>query len=111
MENYQGNAVLNYTDYEIPYTRSIEHKHFEFGRQEKTVVTREYPDTWVRGKEPYYPVNDPKNNEIFAKYQKKALEEKNVLFGGRLGLYRYMDMDQVIEEALALAESETTYEN
>ena len=111
MENYQGNAVVNYTDYEIPYTRSIEHKHFEFGRQEKTVVTREYPDTWVRGKEPYYPVNDPKNNEIFARYQKKALEEKNVLFGGRLGLYRYMDMDQVIEEALALAESETTYEN
>lgn len=111
MENYQGNAVVNYTDYEVPYTRIIEHKHFEFGHQKKTVITREYPDSWERGKEPYYPVNDPKNTELFAKYEERALKEKNVLFGGRLGMYRYMDMDQVIEEALALAESETTYEN
>ena len=110
MGNYQGNAVVNYTDYEVPYTRIIEHKHFEFGTQPKTVITREYPAAWEKGKEPYYPVNDPKNSELFDKYERRALEEKNVLFGGRLGMYRYMDMDQVIEEALALAETELTYE-
>ena len=110
MGNYQGNAVVNYTDYEVPYTRIIEHKHFEFGTQPKTVITREYPAAWEKGKEPYYPVNDPKNNELFDKYERRALEEKNVIFGGRLGMYRYMDMDQVIEEALSLAETELTYE-
>ena len=110
MGNYQGNAVVNYTDYEVPYTRIIEHKHFEFGTQPKTVITREYPAAWEKGKEPYYPVNDLKNSELFDKYERRALEEKNVIFGGRLGMYRYMDMDQVIEEALSLAETELTYE-
>ena len=110
MGNYQGNAVVNYTDYEVPYTRIIEHKHFEFGTQPKTVITREYPAAWEKGKEPYYPINDPKNDELFDKYERLALEEKNVLFGGRLGMYRYMDMDKVIEEALNMAETELTYE-
>ena len=110
MGNYQGNAVVNYTDYEVPYTRIIEHKHFEFGTQPKTVITREYPAAWEKGKEPYYPINDPKNDELFDKYERRALEEKNVLFGGRLGMYRYMDMDKVIEEALSMAETELTYE-
>ena len=109
-DNYQGVAVVNYTDRETPYTRVIEHKHFEFGTQPKTVITREYPAAWEKGKEPYYPVNDPKNSELFDKYERRALEEKNVIFGGRLGMYRYMDMDQVIEEALSLAETELTYE-
>ena len=109
-DNYQGVAVVNYTDRETPYTRVIEHKHFEFGTQSKTVITREYPAAWEKGKEPYYPVNDPKNSELFDKYERRALEEKNVIFGGRLGMYRYMDMDQVIEEALSLAETELTYE-
>ena len=110
MENYQGNAVVNYTEREVPYTRIIEHKHFEFGTQPKTVITREYPAAWEKGKEPYYPINDPKNDELFDKYERRALEEKNVLFGGRLGMYRYMDMDKVIEEALNMAETELTYE-
>ena len=110
MGNYQGNAVVNYTDYQVPYTRIIEHKHFEFGTQPKTVITREYPAAWEKGKEPYYPINDMKNSELFDKYERRALEEKNVIFGGRLGMYRYMDMDQVIEEALSLAETELTYE-
>ena len=109
-ENHQGNAVVNYTEREIPYTRIIEHKHFEFGTQPKTVITREYPAAWEKGKEPYYPINDPKNDELFDKYERRALEEKNVLFGGRLGMYRYMDMDKVIEEALSMAETELTYE-
>ena len=108
--NYQGNAVINYTYQDVPYTRIIEHKHFEFGTQPKTVITREYPAAWEKGKEPYYPINDPKNDELFDKYERRALEEKNVLFGGRLGMYRYMDMDKVIEEALNMAETELTYE-
>lgn len=107
--NYQGNAVVNYTDYETPYTRIIEHKHFEFGTQPKTVITREYPSKWEKGAEPYYPVNDSRNTEIFNKYEKLALDEPNVLFGGRLGMYRYMDMDKVIEAALAMAEQELQY--
>lgn len=110
MGNFQGNAVVNYTDYEVPYTRIIEHKHFEFGTQEKTVITREYPARWVRGEEPYYPVNDPANNELFEKYERLALAENHVLFGGRLGMYRYMNMDEVIEEALNLAQNELGYE-
>ena len=108
--NFQGNAAVNYTDRETPWTRIIEHKHFEFGTQPKTVITREYPAAWEKGKEPYYPINDPKNDELFDKYERRALEEKNVLFGGRLGMYRYMDMDKVIEEALNMAETELTYE-
>lgn len=99
-ENYQGNAVINYTEYEIPYTRIIEHKHFEYGRQEKTVITREYPAIWKKGDEPYYPINDDKNNEIYAKYKDLADEEQNIIFGGRLAQYKYYDMHHVIEEAL-----------
>lgn len=99
-ENYQGNAVVNYTEREIPYTRIIEHKHFEFGKQEKTVITREYPSEWKEGDEPYYPVNDEKNNELYEKYRELAEKEKNVIFGGRLGEYKYYDMDKVIEKVL-----------
>ena len=100
IENYQGNAVVNYTEYEIPYTRIIEHKHFEYGTQEKTVITKEYPDKWVQGKEPYYPINNDKNNEIYEKYKSLAERENNVIFGGRLGEYKYYDMHKVIERAL-----------
>lgn len=107
IENYQGNAVINYTEREIPYTRIIEHKHFEFGKGEGTVITREYPAKWSVGDEPYYPVNDERNNQLFAKYQKMAQKEKHVLFGGRLGQYRYYDMDKVIEAALEMAKEET----
>ena len=104
-ENYQGNAVVNYTAREVPYTRIIEHKHFEFGTQPKTVISREYSSEWTVGKEPYYPVNNEKNDALFAEYQKLAAEEKNVHFGGRLGNYKYYDMDKVIEAALqAVAE-------
>ena len=106
-ENYQGNAVINYTEREIPYTRVIEHKHFEFGKGEGTVITREYPAAWKKGDEPYYPVNDEKNNILFERYQELAKKEKGVLFGGRLGQYRYYDMDKVIEAALAMVENET----
>ena len=104
-ENYQGNAVVNYTEYEVPYTRIIEHKHFEFGCQAgevnpKTVITREYPATWKRGDEPYYPMNDEKNNTLYAKYCELAAREEKVIFGGRLGMYKYFDMHHVVEEAL-----------
>ena len=110
-ENYQGNAVVNYTDAEIPYTRIIEHKHFEFGCQsgvatDHTVVTREYPAAWKHGDEPYYPMNDEKNNALFAKYKALAESETNVIFGGRLGMYKYFDMHHVIAEALACAKKE-----
>ena len=110
-ENHQGNAVVNYTEYEIPYTRIIEHKHFEFLCQKesslpKTVITREYPATWKKGDEPYYPMNDEKNNGVYEQYQCKAKEEQNVIFGGRLGLYRYFDMHQVVEEALKAVRKE-----
>jgi len=106
MENYQGNAVVNYTDDKTPYTRIIEHKHFEFGTQKKTVITKEYPQRWVRGEEPYYPMNDEKNNSLYAKYKELAGNETNVIFGGRLGQYQYYDMDDVIEAALCCAETE-----
>ena len=100
MGNYQGNAVVNYTDYEVPYTRIIEHKHFEFGTQPKTVITREYPAAWEKmAGEPYYPVKCPKNSELFDKYRRKAHGGEKNTFGGRLVMYRYMDMDQVIEES------------
>lgn len=100
LENYQGNAVVNYTEREVPYTRIIEHKHFEFGSQPVTVISKEYPSEWKKGDEPYYPVNDAKNEELVAKYRNKAKKEKDVIFGGRLGEYRYYDMDKVIEAAL-----------
>lgn len=106
-ENYQGNAVVNYTEREVLYTRIIEHKHFEFGTQPDTVITREYPVTWKKGDEPYYPVNNEKNDALFAEYQKLAAKETNVLFGGRLGQYKYYDMDKVIEAALTLVEQES----
>lgn len=105
-ENYQGVAVVNYTEREVPYTRLIEHKHFEYGTQDKTVITREYPSDWEIGNEPYYPVNDNKNNELFEKYKKLSSKEKNVIFGGRLGNYKYYDMHQVIETALEAVEKE-----
>jgi len=111
IENYQGNAVVNYTEYEIPFTRIIEHKHFEYGCQggsstNHTVITREYPSAWKPGDEPYYPVNDDKNNSIYEKYRALAEKEKKVIFGGRLGEYKYYDMDKVIEAALSLADKE-----
>ena len=99
-ENYQGNAVVNYTEKEVPYTRIIEHKHFGFGKQEKTVISREYSSEWQVGMEPYYPVNDAKNSELYAEYKKLAETEKNVIFGGRLGNYQYYDMDKVVGAAL-----------
>ena len=105
-DNYQGNAVVNYTEREIPYTRIIEHKHFEFGMGKGTVITREYPTEWHKGDEPYYPVNDERNNTLFARYQELAKKESKVIFGGRLGQYRYYDMDKVIEAALQLVKQE-----
>ncbi len=106
IENYQGNAVVNYTDSETPYTRIIEHKHFEFGTQEKTVISREYSAEWKKGDEPYYPVNDDKNSQLYEKYKALADKETNVIFGGRLGEYKYYDMDKVIEVALSVAKNE-----
>jgi UDP-galactopyranose mutase len=102
-DNYQGVAVVNYTGTDVPYTRVIEHKHFEFGTQPKTVVTEEYPCAWSPGMEAYYPINDEKNNELYMKYQLLANGEKNVIFGGRLGCYKYYDMDKVIGESLDCA--------
>lgn len=103
-KNYQGVAVMNYTDRETPYTRVIEHKHFEFGTQPKTVISKEYSVDWKEGMEPYYPVNDTKNQELYQKYVKKAMKEKKVIFGGRLGEYKYYDMDKVIESAFRMWE-------
>ena len=105
-ENYQGNAVVNYTEYEVPYTRIIEHKHFEFGTQKKTVISREYSAEWKKGDEPYYPVNNEKNNALYEKYVALAKKEQGVIFGGRLGKYKYYDMHNVVAEALALVEEE-----
>ena len=103
-DNYQGNAVVNYTDAETLWTRIIEHKHFTFGAQPKTVITREYSAAWQPGDEPYYPVNDQRNTELYQRYAALAAQEPHTLFGGRLGAYRYYDMDQVIAAALALAQ-------
>lgn len=101
MENYQGNAVVNYTEYEIPYTRIIEHKHFDTTQvTTKTVITREYPDQWNKEKEPYYTINNEKNNSLYEKYLELAKNDSHVIFGGRLGQYKYFDMDKVIAEAL-----------
>ena len=106
IENYQGNAVVNYTDSETPYTRIIEHKHFEFGTQPKTVISREYSSEWKVGEEPYYPVNDDKNAELYQQYRKLADGETSVIFGGRLGEYKYYDMDGVVESALSAVKRE-----
>lgn len=110
-ENFQGNAVVNYTEYEVPYTRIIEHKHFELcsndvEKNSKTVITREYPAEWKDGAEPYYPVNDAENNALYEKYRALAENEENIIFGGRLGTYRYLDMHQAIAEALRCARKE-----
>jgi UDP-galactopyranose mutase len=99
-ENYQGNAVVNYTEREVPYTRIIEHKHFEFGTQPQTVVTKEFPHEWTAEQEPYYPINDAKNSEMFKHYDDLAQQEKDVIFGGRLAEYKYYDMHQIIGSAL-----------
>ena len=113
VDNFQGNAVVNYTEREVPFTRIIEHKFFEFGKDSETgepvrgtIITREYPATWEKGMEPYYPVNNDQNNAIYEKYHALALEKKNVLFGGRLGLYKYFDMDKVIRASLDAAAEE-----
>lgn len=105
-ENHQGVAVVNYTDRETPFTRIIEHKHFEYGTQPTTVITREYPVDWQEGMEPYYPVNDEANQELFNRYKQLADQEENVVFGGRLAEYKYYDMDKVIESAFKLVEKE-----
>lgn len=106
VKNYQGNAVINYTEREIPYTRIIEHKHFEASESPKTIVTKEYPAQWNPGDEAYYPVNNDKNNEIYAKYEELASQEEKVIFGGRLGTYKYYDMWKIIAEALNCVKKE-----
>jgi UDP-galactopyranose mutase len=106
MPNFQGNAAVNYTDRETPWTRIIEHKWFEFGTQPKTVISREYSSEWRKGDEPYYPVNDERNGALYQQYKTLAEGEKNVIFGGRLGEYKYYDMDAVIASALALSQAE-----
>jgi UDP-galactopyranose mutase len=105
-ENYQGNAVVNYTEYEVPYTRIIEHKHFEFGTQPKTVITKEYPMTWQKGDEPYYPINNDRNNKMYQQYKTLADQEDQIIFGGRLAEYKYYDMHHVIGQALKCVEKE-----
>jgi UDP-galactopyranose mutase len=105
-DNYQGDAVVNYTDREVPYTRIIEHKHFEFGKQEKTVISREYSAEWQPGIEPYYPINDEANNALYEKYKALAATRPDVIFGGRLGQYKYYDMDKVIASALTAVDDE-----
>lgn len=106
IDNYQGNAVVNYNEYEVPFTRIIEHKHFEYGIQKKTIITREYPSSWSIGDEPYYPINDEKNNILYSKYKVLADKEEKVIFGGRLGMFKYFDMHNVIAEALKCVEEE-----
>lgn len=103
--NFQGNAAVNYTDRETPWTRIIEHKWFEFGTQPKTVISKEYSSEWKKGDEPYYPVNDEKNNALYNEYKKLAEQEEKVIFGGRLGQYKYYDMDAVIAEALKMSDN------
>ena len=106
MQNFQGNAAVNYTDAKTPWTRIIEHKWFEFGTQPKTVISREYSSEWKPGDEPYYPVNDEKNGKLYEEYRKLADAEENIIFGGRLGEYKYYDMDAVIASALCMCEKE-----
>lgn len=105
VDNYQGNAVVNYTEREIPFTRIIEHKHFEYGTGKGTIITREYPAEWKHGDEPYYPMNDSRNNELYSKYKELADDFSDVYFGGRLGQYKYYNMDQIIREALDMSRS------
>ena len=105
-KNYQGVAVMNFTAKEIPYTRIIEHKHFEFGTQPITYITKEYPSNWKIGDEAYYPINNEKNLSLYKKYVELAKRENNVIFGGRLGEYKYYDMDQIIDSALKLVNKE-----
>ena len=105
-ENYQGVAVVNYTDCDTPFTRVIEHKHFEFGTQPETIITREYPVEWSEGMEPYYPINNRKNQERYKKYQNLASQETNIIFGGRLGTYKYTDMQDTIVSALEMSRVE-----
>lgn len=105
-DNFQGNAVVNYNDAEYDFTRIIEHKHFEFGKQAKTVITKEYPQEWDINKEAFYPINDAKNQALFEEYKKLSLQEENVIFGGRLSEYKYYDMHQVIASALTSAKKE-----
>ena len=106
-DNYQGNAVVNYTEYEVSYTRIIEHKHFEkIKNHRKTIITREYPDKWDKTKEPYYPINNERNNQLYAKYNELADKDNKVIFGGRLGQYKYYDMDKVINSALECVKQE-----
>lgn len=111
IDNYQGTACMSFTSKDVPYTRIIEHKHFELLESKGTVITKEYPCDWKRGKEAYYPINNDKNNELFEKYQKLAKEEKNIIFGGRLGHYKYYDMDKTIAAALELVKKELKNEN
>ncbi|MCD8176885.1 MAG: UDP-galactopyranose mutase [Tannerellaceae bacterium] len=106
IEDYQGNAVVNYNDANVPYTRIIEHKHFVFGNQPSTIITKEYPEIFTSKSEPYYPVNDNKNTILYKKYREKADLQKNVIFGGRLGTYTYIDMDDIIENALKVTKKE-----
>ncbi len=105
-DNYQGNAVVNYTEAEVPYTRIIEHKHFEFGTQPVTIISKEYSAEWEPGAEPYYPVNNDENNAVYEKYAARAAADKKVIFGGRLGAYKYYDMDKVVEASLDLVQKE-----
>ncbi len=107
--NYQGNAVVNYTSADVPYTRIIEHKHFEFGTQPFTIISREYSSEWEKGSEPYYPINNEKNNQLYEKYKKLSEEDNNIIFGGRLGQYKYYDMDKVIDAALGLCRLENIF--
>ena len=107
IENYQANAVINYTERKIPYTRIIEHKHFEDSESPKTIITREYPAEYKKGEEAYYPINNDKNNQLYAKYEALAKKEENVIFGGRLGTYKYYDMDSIIKEALNTVKQES----
>lgn len=111
IDNYQGVAVVNYTGIDVPYTRVIEHKHFEFGTQPKTVVTEEYPVTWKPGMEAYYPINDERNEKLYKRYEELGNKEKNVIFGGRLGCYKYYDMDKVIRESLDGVEKELMHKD
>ena len=104
--DWQGNAVVNYTSAEVPFTRIIEHKHFEFGTQPKTVISREYPVEWADGAEPFYPINNERNNALYGQYKRLAADRTDVIFGGRLGEYRYYDMDKVIAAALSSAENQ-----
>ena len=106
MPNYQGNAVINYTDRETPYTRIIEHKHFEFGTQPKTVISREYSSEWKIGDEPFYPVNDERNSRLYSEYRTLADQKEDVIFGGRLGEYKYYDMDQAVARTLEICRQE-----